>query len=263
MVTVQNPKFDRTPSLKVSIESFARQTYQAKELIVVLGGTTGYIARVRAMVDELDLPNVLISEAPKPYALGALREFALTQGTGDVVCPWDDDDISHPGRLAEQLQVLLQSDQSAVVLRSYLHLFVEERQIYWCDWAKLGLTNSPGLPGTILAFREKMPSYEPELIRKEDEVLLRKLASQGAVRTIGSEHQLLYVYRYHGANVSKRFHHQCLARGASHTREQIMAAVPYLNRALCCHGLSSPLDVMEGSGLPVLRWESETLTQVQ
>jgi glycosyltransferase involved in cell wall biosynthesis len=91
------PTYNRPPSHKhlveEAIESFLRQTYPNKEL-VVLNDCPGQ--------DLLcDAPGVRVVNVPERFpTLGEKRNAGVALARGDLIAPWDDDDISLPWRLS-------------------------------------------------------------------------------------------------------------------------------------------------------------------
>src|SRR5215212_6246488 len=91
------PTYNRPPDHKhlveEAIESFLRQTYPNKELIV-LNDCPG---------QELscDSPGVRVVNVPERFpTLGEKYNAAIALARGDLIAPWEDDDISLPWRLS-------------------------------------------------------------------------------------------------------------------------------------------------------------------
>jgi glycosyltransferase involved in cell wall biosynthesis len=85
--------------LEEAIESFLRQTYPNKELII-LNDCPG---------QELvcDAPGVrVVNVAERFPTLGDKRNAAVAQAAGELIAPWDDDDISLPWRLSLSVERL-------------------------------------------------------------------------------------------------------------------------------------------------------------
>ena len=55
-----------------------------------------------------------------PESIGVKRNRGVQVASGDIICHWDDDDISAPGRLAEQVERLLANDVDIVGYHSIL-----------------------------------------------------------------------------------------------------------------------------------------------
>ena len=92
--------------LEESIESFQRQTYPNKELII-LNDCPGQIL-------ACDAPNVRVYNAPNRFnSVGEKRNLAVALARGDVLAPWDDDDISLPWRLELSLELLGHAEYSS------------------------------------------------------------------------------------------------------------------------------------------------------
>jgi glycosyltransferase involved in cell wall biosynthesis len=101
------PTYNRPPHyqhlLEEAIESFLRQDYPNKELIV-LNDAPG---------QELhcDAPGVTIVNASSRYpTLGEKCNAAVRLSRGELIAPWDDDDISLPWRLSLSAERLGDAD---------------------------------------------------------------------------------------------------------------------------------------------------------
>lgn len=101
-LTYRRPQRDQH-LLEEAIESFLRQTYPNKELIV-LNDCPGQIL-------SCDAPGVRVYNAPnRSNSVGEKRNLAVALAKGDVLVPWDDDDISLPWRLELSLARLGEAD---------------------------------------------------------------------------------------------------------------------------------------------------------
>lgn len=60
----------------------------------------------------------LIHLAEKPFSIGEKRNFGITRARGDVICHWDDDDWSAPGRLRHQVDALVESGKQVAGFHS-------------------------------------------------------------------------------------------------------------------------------------------------
>lgn len=90
--------------LEEAIESFLRQTYPAdsRELIVF-----NDCPQQRLSMNNGDLPGVRIINCDKRYpSLGDKYNAAIEAARFDVLMPWEDDDISLPGRLTQAALVI-------------------------------------------------------------------------------------------------------------------------------------------------------------
>ena len=94
--------------LKRAIASFRAQTYTNKRLVIF---NTGPIVGVH------DLPLVAEvgwADSARKWSIGELRNEANSIIAGDVICHFDDDDLSHRSRIAEQVALLQASGAECV-----------------------------------------------------------------------------------------------------------------------------------------------------
>ncbi len=101
------PTYNRAPNalwlVEETIESFLRQDYPNKELII-LNDTPGQILRC-------DHPKVRIVNVPfRSATLGDKRNLLTSMASGDLICIWDDDDIHFPWRLSKSVALLGDAD---------------------------------------------------------------------------------------------------------------------------------------------------------
>lgn len=98
MPTRARPQFARQ-----AVEYFLAQTWPAKELVIL---------------DDFFAPSFsaapvgegirYLSERHK-LTVGAKRNRCCSEAAGEIICHWDDDDFSAPGRIADQVTRLLES----------------------------------------------------------------------------------------------------------------------------------------------------------
>jgi glycosyltransferase involved in cell wall biosynthesis len=101
------PTHNRAPSklnlIEEAVESFLRQDYPNKEL-VVCNDTPGQTLR-------FDHPQVrIVNTAVRCANLGEKRNLLAKLASGEVLCVWDDDDISLPWRLSRSVELLGDAD---------------------------------------------------------------------------------------------------------------------------------------------------------
>lgn len=106
---------DRPAMARRAVESFRAQTYERKRLMVVCSGSFSELESERHAPVEWWL------NYRGGRSIGALRNLAAeTSPEGDVFVHWDDDDWSHPNRIAEQVALLQSSGADAVGYREML-----------------------------------------------------------------------------------------------------------------------------------------------
>jgi glycosyltransferase involved in cell wall biosynthesis len=107
MVSCLCPTFNRPPVhgwlVEEAIESFLRQDYLEKELILLNDCPTQELT--------CELPGVVVVNVPRRFrSLGEKLNAAAGFSRGELIAPWDDDDISLPWRLSQSVGALGESD---------------------------------------------------------------------------------------------------------------------------------------------------------
>ncbi len=207
---------DRLRLAKAAITSFALQTHPNRELVIVTDGDERYrdaLARFVAAAGIEGVRVVVPDQADLP--LGQLRNIAIAEARGTIVCQWDDDDYSHPERLAVQAHYMAAQDAGACLLTDHLQLIERDRILYWVDWTDGGRFQGQDqlAPGTLMMAREIAPAYPedgPFARRGEDSVLLAALFDSVPVAHLHGQGQL-WLYTYHGANTFPEEHHRRLS----------------------------------------------------
>jgi MoaA/NifB/PqqE/SkfB family radical SAM enzyme len=97
-VSCQCITYGRTHLLDEAVESFLRQDYAGEKELVILNDYP-------ALRLECDLPNVLVVNLPRRMkSVGEKRNACVALCQGDIIFPWDDDDISLPHRISYSLE---------------------------------------------------------------------------------------------------------------------------------------------------------------
>ncbi len=113
---------DRPEMAKRAVECFRKQTYQNKRILVVNSGPKPLFTEAT----DLREPCFVGIDA---LTIGALRNHAARYASSHYTtrddCPeifihWDDDDYSHPNRIAEQVALLQSSGKQCVGYREML-----------------------------------------------------------------------------------------------------------------------------------------------
>src|SRR5258706_2540200 len=207
---------DRLTLAKRAIRSFAAQSYQPRELVIVTDGKESFRQALERYVVALGIEGVrFVYPGPERLTLGELRNISMEAAQGDIICQWDDDDYSHPERLVVQTGHMIRNSASACFMTDHLQYIENERVLCWIDWTVDGTcTGSAQLaPGTMLMFRDKRFQYpeDGQFARQgEDSVFLETVYKTVPVAHLeGVGH--LYLYTYHGRNTFSRDHHYHMA----------------------------------------------------
>jgi glycosyltransferase involved in cell wall biosynthesis len=212
--------YDRLALAKRAIRSFARQSYPHRELLIVTDGEERFRRALERYVAALgvDAVRFVVVDGERDgerNTLGSLRNVSMEAAGGDVVCQWDDDDVSHPERLATQAAFMLGRNAAACLLTDHLQFIEEQRTLCWIDWTAGGAANGTArlAPGTLMMHRDerfRYPERGPAARQGEDSALLEALHARLPVAHLsGIGH--MYLYQFHGRNTFSREHHYRLA----------------------------------------------------
>jgi glycosyltransferase involved in cell wall biosynthesis len=211
--------YDRLALAKRAIESFARQNYPHRELVVVTDGEERFRRALERYVAALGLDSVrFVFVDGERQTLGHLRNVSMDAAGGDVVCQWDDDDLSHPERLATQAAFMLENNAAACLLTDHLQFIADQRSLFWIDWTMGGVARGAArlAPGTLMMHRDvrgarfRYPEHGQIARQGEDSALLEALHASLPVAHL-SDAGHMYLYQFHGRNTFSREHHYRLA----------------------------------------------------
>ncbi len=203
-------KEGREQECRASIKSFARQSFNPKELIVVHDGPEHFHHALSAIAATYPGTQIHLFAEPPEQSLGTLRNRSAALAGYPYICQWDDDDLSHPARLTHQFGYLIKCGAEFCFMTDQLHLFVEQKQLFWDDWS---VENYPGnlIQGTILGRRDLLGKY-PDLPRGEDTELVFRLVQEGYKIASLSDYGWMYIYSYNGRNAWSLDHHKAISR---------------------------------------------------
>jgi glycosyltransferase involved in cell wall biosynthesis len=242
---------DRFSLARRAVRSFADQTHAHKELVIVMHGPVWYRRALEREIDELRIANVRFVEAPADAPLGVLRNHSLDAASGDVLCQWDDDDGSHPTRLAIQLEEMTRQNARASFLSDHLQFLEHDRTLHWTDWTIEGEMAPEWrlFPASLMMLRDprfRYPESGPYAQRGEDSAFLGQLLSHVPVARIAGQGHL-YLYRFHGRNIFEKEHHYRLAT-CSTRNEILQTRAEVIRDAVTYYELPRPVTVVGREG---------------
>ena len=98
----------RRPFIERSLKSYAKQTYVAKELVIVLDNPSlEEELAMRTLVSRFPEESIRCFSVRPKRSLGALRNVGLDLSLGELICQWDDD-FSHSDQLEYEARHLLE-----------------------------------------------------------------------------------------------------------------------------------------------------------
>lgn len=246
----------RLTMAKRAIDCYVAQDYEPRELVIVSDGYEDFEA-LREYATRMSSTPVQATWAPSgSMPLGCLRNRAIALARGEIICNWDDDDLSHPRRLSLQFEQMRREGARACFMTDHLHLFTRARSLYWCDWTRprgQSLASST-LPGTLMCYKRDAPAY-PEtgaLARRSgDAFFMRSLSKSGHVAKL-SGLGWLYVYVCHGQNLWAESHHMNIVRVTGMEASDLVSRQQQLSQALAAYPLCDEVVVRDYLGAPVL-----------
>jgi glycosyltransferase involved in cell wall biosynthesis len=206
--------------LQRAVDCFQAQSYTRRELILVFQehytAAAAWLEKIRSR--RIKVIQVRSSEK---LSLGALRNIAVDQASGDYICQWDDDDWYHRDRLKIQLAQARAYNHPAAYLTYCIIYHVAGQQAYFSTFRLW--------ENSILCKRSVLRKIGyPDQTLSEDAHVLHALIRTSRVYPV--VHPGLYIYVYHGDNTCDGPHFeklfaksQQLSRSASREVGQILA----------------------------------------
>jgi glycosyltransferase involved in cell wall biosynthesis len=218
-------RLNRLRFVEKSVECFVNQAYSNRDLLVLVDDCE---MQSTQELDEFEqalarsAPNrVRLVRIAEKLTLGAIRNRALFEAHGDLICQWDDDDLSHPARLDMQVETLEREGAVACYLAEVLHLFEDERALYSCSWRRAPQGGHPGTGLFRAGLLARYPESGEQASRGEDTVYAMAVRQEGGIASLAGA-AWLYLYRYNGANTFSREHHRQLAETMGISRSLLL-----------------------------------------
>lgn len=180
------PTFGRAPDyqhlLEEAIESFCRQDWPDKELIVLNDCPQ---QRLRCDADQVRVINI---DARAP-SLGQKYNVAIDLAHGDLICPWEDDDLSLPWRMSRSIELLADHD------------YYNPRRYWYIDGGGLHHEHPVGVSHNCSMYRREAwqrAGRYPDISGPQDRLMDGRLrAAADVIETVGlAVDNWFYIYRW-------------------------------------------------------------------
>lgn len=168
-----------------AIACYQKQTYPDRELVIVSATPDSEVAALVAAIDD---PTIRFIQTA-PASLGELRNISVAHATGDLLCQWDDDDLSAPDRIALMAAALGGSEAMACFLGTVT--------LWWPQQRRLAASGARIWENTMLVRREALPIY-PALDLCEDTGVGEMIRAHHRITLLAAPES--YAYVYHGDN---------------------------------------------------------------
>lgn len=220
-VMVTSYAAERRALVARSLESYCRQSHADRELIVVTQGPAAEQEALAETLQRLDRPDVRWLGAAADQSLGALRNLALDQATGEALCQWDDDALFHPLRIERQVAALAGGDVASI-LAGHFSYHEHERRLVVIDWRSALMK---GHPATVLMRRDLGVRYpaQPLSPHAEDASLFYELLRKRVPLVAIDDMPQLFVSRFHGTNATAEQHYRRFVTRYARSRAELVA----------------------------------------
>lgn len=253
----------RWGQLQRAITDFNAQTYQDRELVVVVDNATDYAGTVQAFVDQTH-PKASIRVLPRlaKNPLDGLM-YAAVDAQGQILTLWDDDNLNHPTRLEVQVKRQEAMKEHVSVLTQGLYLFYESKELFVVDTFR---PDDPAgervLPTTLMAFRTSWPVMDPGVRSRPSEQMVSQLNRHGRKLLPISGAPFLHMVGVAADHVRGYAFHRRVVENKSLEVAWIKANQARLTEALNTYHWDGPVDVEGKDGgvfqyKPNLTWPAD------
>lgn len=119
LVSIIIPTFSPDYRLFTAVESLTRQSWSNLEIIIVDDGSPAGSEEILKSVEEFDARIRLIRQSTNRGAYAA-RNVGLAEANGEYVTTHDDDDWSHPDKIATQAITLMNDDSIVAITAAHI-----------------------------------------------------------------------------------------------------------------------------------------------
>lgn len=118
-ISVIMPTYSPTTRIFTALASLLRQTWSNLEILVVDDGSPSEFDEILKRIEQLD-PRITVIRQQQNAGAYVARRAGLSRASGEYVTTHDDDDWSHPEKLATQANVLM--EDPTVVATTSAHI---------------------------------------------------------------------------------------------------------------------------------------------
>ena len=149
-----------------AVLNFLTQDYPARELIIMTKDS-GYAEQIHTFLSMV-LPSFEVTRQGSPsislrtHSFGSRQEAvvqAMAYAKGEWICIWDDDNLSHPTRIEEQLRYTPKGEAS--VLTKSLYFFYESSELFVSGFEQPGgEPHERCAPSSLIFSRQAYPGFD-------------------------------------------------------------------------------------------------------
>lgn len=222
--------YSRYGLLQRAIINFLEQDYADRELVIICG-EDGHADMIRAFLRDYRLkamfPSLDITGMVRAYQL-RFREtieaylYGLAWTTGEMIALWDDDNLSHPDRLAWQAPL---SMEQATCLAEAFYYFYDSDELFVTNFDQpTGRPAERCAPASLMLHRSLVPALDLATRDLWSNLALDKLALRQAYDFLHG-HPEMFLVGSNGNNARDGEFHRRQGSGlpATWTRDQLIA----------------------------------------
>jgi glycosyltransferase involved in cell wall biosynthesis len=132
-----------------AIQCFFDQTYEGELELVIVDNNDGDIKFGVNAPSNLDQSRVFVKYIRSARkSVGALRNLGTQHATGEICITWDEDDWSHPDRIAQQVKRLQESGKAVTGWHNILYYDTRDGRTYKYFFESSGRNHPPYAMGT-------------------------------------------------------------------------------------------------------------------
>lgn len=186
---------DRADFVRQAIAYFDAQQYPNRELVIVDDGAQSVASLCQGRDD------IRYVRCERPLALGAKRNIACREASGDLIVHWDDDDWHAPWRLNNQVRALADPQHQLCGLNRLVYFDPVANQAWLYRYASVG--GHPWMSGGTFCFRREWweaSPFEEEHFSGEDNAFFSQLAP---AQVVPVEDESIFVALLHAGNIRR------------------------------------------------------------
>ncbi len=258
-LSVVMPVHNAARFLNASIRSIINQSYPNFEFVILDDASSDESPELLRRWEQRD-NRIRVFRSEQRLGLAGSSNLVVSKTSAPIIARMDADDLSHPERLARQLEVLETHAQVVAVGTLFDGIDRSGRLIRPRDrWRLLHSSKYIPFPHGSAVFRR--PAFDAvggyqELIVGEDQDFFLKLTRIGRVVTVPAA---LYHFRYHATNTTLLMDTSAIDDGKKKLpRHGDELATLYLQGAMRLWSGESPGVLSELVAGQVLRWDSRS-----
>jgi glycosyltransferase involved in cell wall biosynthesis len=149
------------------INSFNKQTYQNKELIII-NNSSSQLSNSNLIINDLD---TIVIDTPVQLSAGMARNYGIQAANGNLIAQFDPEFIWHKNRLSKQLSAILKTESHISVLSKVSSYSFANSQISTYTNSKKAILNT-------MMFIRPAVDY-PDINKSEELGILERMTNAG------------------------------------------------------------------------------------